>query len=339
MDRKVKTVIIGMGRMGRLRYDALKRHGGFEIVAICDTRDSNLDGFAERKFHDWQECLESVELDAVIVCTYNAFIPEIVCSALKRGYHVFSEKPPGRNVADTLTMKAALESSGRILKFGFNHRYHNSIIEAKALVDSGLLGDIICARGVYGKAGTVNFESEWRNDAELSGGGILLDQGIHMLDLMHYFLGEFSSVKSVVDTLAWSGIQVEDNAFAIFETDRGQIASLHSSATQWHHRFNLDIVCTNGCVVLDGLITSTRSYGEERLTYYRKDLNAKTGKLGRPSEHTLCFTEDFSWDIEIKEFHDVLTGAKPLRNGTIDDALYVMQMIEQIYAAGRRGGN
>lgn len=325
-----------MGRMGKLRYRNLQDHGGFEIVALCDSNIDNLTGYTEKTYLDWNECINSEDIDAVIVCTINAFISEIVCESLKKGFHVFAEKPPGRNLAETKQMKSAHEGTGKVLKFGFNHRYHNSVIEAKALIGSGLLGDIICARGVYGKAGTINFENEWRNQAELSGGGILLDQGIHMLDLMYYFLGEFTSVKSVVDTLAWKGIPVEDNAFALLETSKGQIASLHSSATQWKHKFNLEIVCTNGYIELDGLITSTLSYGEEKLTYYRKDLNARTGKLGRPSEHTLCFTEDHSWDYEIREFYDAIINNHPVKNGDIDDAVYIMSLIEKIYNSGKR---
>ena len=335
MSKKIRAAIIGMGRMGKLRYRNLQDHGGFEVVALCDTNIGNLSGYKERTYQNWKDCINTEEIDAVFVCTFNAYISEIVCESLLRGLHVFAEKPPGRSLAETLEMKRAYDQSGSVLKFGFNHRYHNSIIEAKALIESGLLGEIICARGVYGKAGTPNFEQEWRNQAEISGGGILLDQGIHMLDLLYYFLGEFTSVKSTVNTLAWKKIPVEDNAFALLETSSGQIASLHSSATQWKHKFNLEIVCTNGYIELDGLITSTLSYGEEKLTYYRKDLNARTGKLGRPSEHTLCFTEDHSWDYEIKEFYEAIANKSQVKNGNIQDAIYIMSLIERIYELGK----
>lgn len=329
---KVKAVIIGMGRMGKTRYEAMKKHGGYEIVAICDTNDSNMDSYQEKKYNDWKKCIDKSEVDAVIVCTYNVVIPDIVCYALGKGYAVFSEKPPGRNLEDALRMKEAYETANNsILKFGFNHRYHNSVIEAKALLDSRILGDVVCARGVYGKAGTPSFQTEWRNDKAISGGGIMLDQGIHMLDLMYYFMGKFTEITSSVDQLVWKEMPTEDSAFSILRTADGKVASLHSSAIQWRHKFSLDLICTNGFISLNGLLTSTNSYGEEKITYYRKDLEQKTGGLGKPMEHTMCFNEDHSWDYEMEEFYDAVVNGKEIQLGTIDDAVNLMKMLEGIY--------
>ncbi len=329
---KIKAVIIGMGRMGRTRYDAMQRHGGYEVVALCDKEISNLDGYMERKFSDWKDCIDSSEMDAVFVCTYNVVIPEIVCYSLEKGYAVFSEKPPGRNLQDTLRMKNVYDGLGApVLKYGFNHRYHNSVMEAKALLDSRILGDIVCARGVYGKAGSPGFAREWRNDAQISGGGIMLDQGIHMLDLMYYFMGEFTEIQSSVDQLVWKDMPTEDSAFSILRTADGKVASLHSSAIQWRHKFSLDLICTKGFISLDGLLTSTCSYGEEKISYYRKDLEQKTGGLGRPMEHTMCFDSDQSWDYEIKEFYEAVAEGAPIREGTIRDAVNLMKILERIY--------
>lgn len=332
MMEKIKVVIIGMGRMGKTRYDAMKRHGGYEVVAICDTNASNMENYTEKKYSDWKECIENSEMDAVIVCTYNVTIPDIVCYSLERGYAVFSEKPPGRNLQDALRMKEAYEkASAPILKYGFNHRYHNSVIEAKALLDSKILGDIVCARGVYGKAGSPTFTQEWRNNTEISGGGIMLDQGIHMLDLMYYFMGEFTDIQSSVDQLVWKDMPTEDSAFSILRTADGKVASLHSSAIQWRHKFSLDLICTKGFISLNGLLTSTNSYGEERISYYRKDLEQRTGGLGKPMEHTMCFDSDQSWDYEMKEFYDAVVNGEPVKLGTIEDAVNLMGMLENIY--------
>ena len=321
-----------MGRMGKTRYEAMKRHGGFEIIAICDTAGHNMDGYKEKKYERWQKCIDETKPEAVIVCTYNAAIPEIVCYALKKGIAVFSEKPPGRNLEDALKMEEAYEQAeDPVLKFGFNHRYHNSIIEARALIDSKILGDVICARGVYGKAGSPNFEAEWRNDTSISGGGIMLDQGIHMLDLMYYFLGEFTEIQSSVDQLVWKDMPTEDSAFSILRTADGKVASLHSSAIQWRHKFSLDLICTKGFISLNGLLTSTNSYGEEKISYYRKDLEQKTGGLGKPMEHTMCFNEDHSWDYEMEEFYEAVRGKKAVVQGTIEDAVHLMKMLEGIY--------
>lgn len=330
--KKIKAVIIGMGRMGATRYDAMKRHGGYEVVALCDNDISRLERYEETKYSEWKDCIDNSEMDVVFVCTYNVMIPTIVCYALERGYAVFSEKPPGRNLADTLQMKEIYKKTKEpILKFGFNHRYHNSIIEARALLGSGILGEIVCARGVYGKMGSLNFAQEWRNDAEISGGGIMLDQGIHMLDLMYYFMGEFTEIQSSVDQLVWKDMPTEDSAFSILRTADGKVASLHSSAIQWRHKFNLDLICTRGFISLNGLLTSTHSYGEEKISYYKKDLEGRTGELGKPMEHTMCFDSDQSWDYEMEEFYEAVVNGTPVQIGTIDDAVNLMRMLEEIY--------
>lgn len=336
--KRLKTVIVGMGRMGKMRFEKLEKHGGFEITGICDERPEVLEQYTVPSFTDWRMCLERCEADAVFVCTVNSVIPDIVCYALERGKHVFSEKPPGRNLDDALRMREASERNpGYILKFGFNHRYHHSVIEAKALIQSGLIGEVVCARGVYGKAGSPSFPQEWRNNIALSGGGILLDQGIHMLDLLRYFVGNFTEVQCSVDNLVWKELSAEDSAFAILKTDDGKLASLHSNALQWRHKFDLDIICTQGYIALNGLITSTQSYGEERMTYYKKDLQGKSGSLGKPLEHTLCFDADQSWEYEHQEFYDAVANGKPLVQGTVEDAVGVMELVERIYQEPDRG--
>lgn len=333
---RLKTVIIGMGKMGKIRYNAMLRHGGYEIIGLCDTNTDNLTGYMEQVFTDWETCLDRCKPEVVIVCTFNNVIPDIVCYALGKKIHVFSEKPPGRCLEDVVRMKYALEkANGCKLKFGFNHRYHNSIIEAKTLIESGLIGEVVCARGVYGKAGSTAFPREWRNDVNLSGGGILIDQGIHMIDLLCYLMGDFTKIQSAANQFVWKGLDTEDSVFAILENEKGQMASLHSSAIQWKHKFDLDIICTNGYIALNGIRTATRSYGEEQITYYRKDLQARTGNLGEPIEHTFCFDSDESWDSEMKEFYEAVVLNMPIINGTIDDSYKVMNIITRIYAASR----
>jgi predicted dehydrogenase len=332
MDRKIKTVIIGMGRMGQTRYHAMVRHGGYEIAGICDTNTANMVSYDVPQFQDWQECIDTCKPEAVVVCTINQKIPEIVCAALEQGMDVFSEKPPGRTLEDALHMQQVQQATGQVLKFGFNHRVHNSIIEAKALIDSGMLGDIVCVRGVYGKAGSENFPREWRNRLELSGGGILLDQGIHMIDLICYLTkSDLHVISGKTDNLVWKDMETEDSAIALLETDSHQLVSLHSSAVQWKHKFDMDIVCTTGYIALNGFLTSTRSYGEESITYYKKDLQMRTGRLGKPKEHTMCFDEDFSWDIEMQDFYKVVTGDKALENGKPEDAVRARRIIQEIY--------
>jgi len=321
-----------MGKMGKIRYNSMKTHGGYEIVAICDNNKENLEGYNEKKYENWKKCLNETKAEAVVVCTFNDSIADIVCYGLEKGMDVFSEKPPGRTLEDAQRMLNTQKNTQKVLKFGFNHRVHNSILEARALIGSGILGEIVCIRGVYGKAGSADFYNEWRNDISKSGGGILLDQGIHMLDLMCYFADSELFVKSAkVDNLVWKNLGTEDSALAIFETEKGQVISLHSSAIQWKHKFDMDIICTHGYIALNGILTSTRSYGEESITYYRKDLQPRQGRVGKPKEHTMCFDSDQSWDIEMEEFYDVIKGVKVLENGTPQDALRVMKLIRDIY--------
>ncbi len=331
--RKLRTAIIGFGKMGKIRYRAMLKHTGYEIVGLCDIHAENLAGCQEPVFSDWRSCLEYCRPEAVVVCTFNNMIPQIVCYALSRKIHVFSEKPPGRCLEDVMQMKTVWEQHpGLKLKFGFNHRYHNSVMEAKALIDSKMLGEAVCARGVYGKAGSAEFAREWRNDIGLSGGGILIDQGIHMIDLLCYLIGDFTKIQSSSSQLVWKELHTEDSVFAIMETDKGQMASLHSSAIQWKHKFDLDIICTNGYIALNGIRTSTKSYGEECISYYRKDLHAKNGNLGEPIEHTFCFDTDESWDYEMREFYDCVVNDEKVRNGSIGDAYRVMDIIAKIYS-------
>ena len=333
-----RTVIIGMGRMGRTRLLAMNKHEGFHVVAVCDSNQEAMRDFECHKYSDFRQCIDIEHPDVVFVCTINSVTVDVVCYSLENGCHVFSEKPPGRNLDDALRMQYTYEKcAGKVLKFGFNHRYHNSIIEARSLVDSGFLGEIVAARGVYGKAGNFNIK-EWRNDIKLSGGGILIDQGIHMLDLLMYFLGDFNQVFGFTDNLMWKGTLEEDTAFATLKTRDGKIATLHSSAIQWKHKFDLDLILTNGYIALNGLLTSTNSYGEETITYYKKDLDGKSGKIGNPTEYTMCFDEDYSWDYEISEFYDAIDKGTPVINGTIEDAVKVMQLVERIYNIDKSGG-
>jgi len=330
--KQLKVIIIGMGKMGKIRLDAMQRHGGFEVVGLCDNDLSALQNYDYPKFDNWRICIEETKPDVVVVCTINLVIPDIVCYALEHGCHVFSEKPPGRNLGDALRMRQChSNASSLVLKFGFNHRYHNSIIEAKALIDSGILGKPVFVRGVYGKAGNTNYANEWRNNPMLSGGGILLDQGIHMLDLIRYFLGDISEVFSSIDNLVWKEIPTEDSAYIVFKTKNGEIASLHSTCIQWKHKFDMDIICDKGYIALNGILTSTQSYGEERITFYKKDLQLASGKLGNPIEYTMCFDTDSSWDLEIGEFYDSIVFKKPVLNGTDNDAVEVMRLIDKIY--------
>lgn len=329
---KLKTAIIGMGKMGKIRYNELIENGCFDIVAICDVNTKLTQEYKNVKcFSDWHEALKE-KLDCVFVCTFNNVSPEIICESLNLGLHVFSEKPPGRNEQDIeKIIEAEKQSNGKILKFGFNHRFHYCIMKAKALVDSGRYGKIMWARGIYGKAGGLDYENSWRSNKMISGGGILLDQGIHMLDLLSYFLGDFVQVKSMVENTYWKNTDLEDNAFALLRTNEGQVAMLHSSATQWKHKFSLELYMENGFITINGILSSTRSYGEESITFAKKQFEDESSSLGKPQEETIYFDTDDSWKLEIKEFYDAVLNINQLQHGKSIDALKLMYLINRIY--------
>jgi len=264
------------------------------------------------------------------VCVPNYLAPEVTIAGLEKGLHVFCEKPPGRTVEDVRKVIEVEKKHPHLkLKYGFNHRYHGSVKKAKEIIDSKQFGDIINFRGVYGKSSIVPFTGQWRSMKKFSGGGILLDQGIHMLDMFRYFCGDFEEVKSFVSNNYW-GHDVEDNAYAIMRDKNGRVALIHSSATQWQHSFRLEITLERGYIELSGILSGSKSYGQEKLLIVPKQENSVTGSL---SETNIQYLEDSSWDDEIIEFADLIINDKPVELGNSYDALKVMELIYQIYSA------
>ena len=269
-----------------------------------------------------------MDLDILYVCLTNDIAPVVTIAGLEKGLHVFCEKPPGRNVED---IKKVIEVEKQYptlkLKYGFNHRYHDSIREALKIINSGSLGDVINIRGVYGKSRIIPFSGGWRSNRELAGGGILLDQGIHMLDLMRLFCDDFIEVKSYVSNNFWQH-DVEDNAYAIMKDNKGRIAMLNSSATQWQHKFNLEISLTKGYLELHGILSGSKSYGEEKIVFGNRDKESNTGQM---ESTTIKFLDDNSWKDEILEFAEAIQNDKPIESGNSYDALETMKLVYRIY--------
>ena len=330
MSRILKIGVVGLGKMGRIRASKIRSHPSAELVWGVDVDEQGCESFSDIEVsQDFRDVIRS-DVDAVCVCTPNFITPTIVIEALDAGKHVLCEKPPGRKLDD---IEAIIEAEKRNpalkLKFGFNHRYHAGIQEAKRIVDSGRFGHILWLRGVYGKSGGVGFEKEWRSSRELCGGGILLDQGIHMLDLFRFFCGDFVEVKSMVTTAYWD-TDVEDNAFALLRDEQGRIAMLHSSSTQWKHRFNLEIYMSEGFLSVNGILSSTRSYGDETITVARKQFG-DAYPTGKPREETIYFDTDPSWELEMAEFFDCILNDSPVECGTSEQALKAMQLVFAVY--------
>ncbi len=272
--------------------------------------------------------LDAAPLDVLFVCLPNDVAPAATIAGLERGLHVFCEKPPGRTVGDIRRVIAAEHSHPTLkLKYGFNHRYHDSVQEAKRIIDSGQFGPVINLRGVYGKS-TINPSSgAWRSQRAIAGGGILLDQGIHMLDLLMYFCGEFDEVYSCLSNAYWKH-DVEDNAYALMRNAAGVVALLHSSSTQWRHTFRLEITLHDALITLSGILSGSKSYGEERLTVVRRSDGSVNGSFG---ETMTAYLDDHSWKDEIDEFADLIMADREVVRGTSGDALRVMELVHRIY--------
>jgi predicted dehydrogenase len=330
LNGPLRAGIVGYGYMGEIRRRTVDEHPDLALVGVVDPRiaDGADDGI---QLYPTYQALIAEQIDVVFVCTPNRLTPDVAVYALEHGCHVFAEKPPGRTVADIERIRAAEQANPRLkLIFGFNHRHHPGVTEAKAIVDSGALGRIIYLRGAYGKSGGEGFEQGWRNDPEIGGGGILLDQGIHMLDLFRFFCGDFEEVSGMMSTNYWN-IPGEDNAFLIMRNAAGQIASLHSSATSWKHTFRLEIGLEKGYLTVSGLLSKTGSYGRETLLIGRRPMRGESVALGNPREEMTYYDSDPSWDLQVRHFVDCIREGKLVADSTSLDALRVMEIVEGVY--------
>lgn len=325
----IKVGIAGFGKIGQLRAEILSDRKDVSVIGVYDVKKpEKLDSLV---FYDSFEKLLETEVDAIFICAYNTVLADYTAKALNKGIHVFCEKPPAMKVKELDVVFKALKSSGKKLKYGFNHRYHYSVIEAKKIVDSGKMGKLLWMRGVYGKAGSIDYDKNWRNYKKHSGGGILIDQGIHMLDLMRYFSKQtFNKISSHITTAYWN-IKVEDNAFIIMESENNVIASMHSSATQWKHKFLLEMCFEEGYLNLDGILSGTRSYAPEKLVLGRREFEDITFAMGKPKENITWFENDDSWVLEVDEFINAVKGNGEILNGTLNDAFETLSLVENIY--------
>ena len=326
----IKVAIAGFGKIGQVRLKELKKNQNTKVIAVYDyKKPEKLDD--DIRFCKSFEDLLSQDIDALFVCAFNNVLAEYTTKALKAGKHVFCENPPAKTSKELQIVIATEKESGKILKYGFNHRYHHSVIEAKKIIDSGEMGKILWLRGVYGKAGSIDYDKNWRNYKEISGGGILIDQGIHMLDLMRYFSGQnFIQVNSIVGTSYWK-IEAEDNAFVIMQSNEKVTAMLHSSATQWKHKFLLEMCFENGHINLDGITSPTGSYAPEKLVVGKRQTEDIELAMGKPKEEITLFKNDNSWKLEIDEFINAILGNGTIKNGSSDEAIKTLELVEKIY--------
>ena len=333
MSKIFKVGIAGFGIVGERRKFFIDQHPLLKTVAVCDRKYKENGTFPDgvKYFTNYKSLLDE-EFDILFVCLTNDIASEVTIAGLNKNVHVFCEKPPGRNVDDIRAVKE-IEVKHPTLKlmYGFNHRYHDSIKEALRIVSSGELGKVLNLRGVYGKSQIISFKSDWRTKREVAGGGILLDQGIHMVDLMRLFAGEFSEIFSFIDNSYWKH-DVEDNAYALMKSENGIVAFLHSTATQWRHRFQLDISLEKGSIGLSGILSGSKSYGAETITISYKAEN----ESGDPKELTVRYNEDNSWKDEIETFVGYIEKNQPVVSGSSNEAFKTMELVYKIYCADQK---
>ena len=321
----MNIAIIGCGLIGEKRLNALEKHN---LLYAVDKDISRANRLCEIKKQgspivQWDEVLKNPELDMVVVAATNEMLSEITIAALTNNKHVLVEKPAGRNPADLKKAVEAAKKSEAFAKVGFNHRFHPALLKAKEIVTSGELGELMFIRGRYGHGGRVGYEKEWRFNAEMSGGGELLDQGVHLIDLSRWMFGnDFTSVSGYAGTYFWD-IDLDDNGFMQLQTEKNQMAWLHVSCTEWKNMFCMEIYGKHGKLQIDGL---GGSYGTERLTYYKM-----LPEMGPPETTTWEYPfPDSSWKLETDYFIDCINkGIQP--EGNLFDAEKAIEIVYDIY--------
>ena len=316
--------IIGCGVVGQGRARQL---AGARLVHCADVDLSRARHVASSSpgclaGDDWRKLLARADIDAVIVATPQDSHVEIARAAISAGIHVLVEKPAARHVDELLGLpELAAEHDVRV-RVGFNLRYHRAFQQARRLVDAGILGPLLFVRARYGHGGRPGLAGEWRAQPQRSGGGELIDQGVHLIDLARWFLGEFVEVEGFAHTYYWD-MPVDDNAFMLLKTATKQAAFLHVSCTEWKNTFSWELYGRDGKLQVDGL---GGSYGVERLSLYKN-----LPEMGPPEttiwEYPMA---DNSRQTEMAEFLEDIRAARAPAAG-LSDAIAALAVVAKIY--------
>jgi predicted dehydrogenase len=325
----LRVGLVGCGAVGRKRAATLD---AATLVACTDVHPERAAAVAEATGAaavepDWRRLVGRRDVDVVVVSTTNDALAPITLAAVEAGKHVLVEKPAARTAAELMPVMAAARRTGALVRVGFNHRYHPALLKARELVTTGTLGPLLMVRGRYGHGGRPGYDREWRARPEISGGGELIDQGVHLIDLARWFLGDFSDVRGFAATYFWD-MPVDDNAFLLLRTGDGRAATLHVSCTEWKNLFSFEIYGRTGKVQVDGL---GGSYGLERLVLYEMK-----PEMGPPGTTTWEYPEpDRSWAAEFAEFtEDIRLRRQP--SAGLADAHVALLIVEEIYRQSAR---
>lgn len=324
MNQIPGVAILGCGLIGQKRSKAL---AGAKLIICADVDEKRAKSFASgfpdcESTSDWNSAVRREEVDIVVVATTNDALVETSLVAVQAGKHILVEKPAARNVAELDRLIDAARKNSVQVRVGFNHRYHPALLKARQLVDAGELGELMFVRGRYGHGGRKGYDREWRANPILSGGGELIDQGVHMIDLSRWFLGDFTEIQGFAHTYFWD-MPVDDNGFLLLKTAKKQAAFLHVSCTEWKNLFSLEIYGRDAKLHLEGL---GGSYGIERLAFYKM-----LPEMGPPETTIWEYPRgDNSWALEFTEFlEDIRLNRTPSAN--LADARAVLLAVEKVY--------
>ena len=324
--------IIGCGLIGKKRLAGLP--AGSKLVVACDTtlaRAEELVKLAKtgHAVADLKQAVADPQVNAVIVATINSALAGVAAAAIRAGKHVIVEKPAGISVKQIDELISLAEKHGVCVRVGFNHRYHPAFIKAREIFGSGVMGELMFIRARYGHGGRIGYDKEWRADPKFSGGGELIDQGIHLIDLAGWFLGGFKKIDGHAATFFWN-MPVDDNAFLDLQTAKGQTAWLHVSCTEWKNLFSFEIYGRHTKLHIEGL---GGSYGVEKLYHYQMK-----PEMGPPDTKLYEFPgPDESWRREMTEFEqDVQWKRKP--DAGLAAARAALHIVEEIYKKSGMSG-
>lgn len=320
----MKVAIVGCGLIGERRARALTPA---HALICADTDLPRASRLAEGRSgcvatNDWRDAVSRPDVSAVVVATPHNSLAQVARAAVEAGKHVLVEKPAARHV-DELRPLVELAARHRVcVRVGFNHRHHRGFRKARALVNEGVLGSLMFVRARYGHGGRIGYDTEWRAIPAIAGGGELIDQGVHIIDLARWFLGDFTKVDGFADTFHWN-MPVDDNAFLLLRTAEGRTAFLHASCSEWKNTFSFELYGHAGKLQVDGL---GGSYGTERLSWYRM-----LPEMGPPEttiwEYPMA---DDSWDYEMGQFlEDIRLERQP--DVGLADAIAVLEIVDAIY--------
>jgi predicted dehydrogenase len=319
----MNVALIGCGLIGNKRANSLR---DCKLLFCADKNFARAQTLAQQfsgciAVENWWEILSRPQLDFVIVATTHDSLAEIALAAVAAGKHVFVEKPAARFSEELEPVMQEAKMRGVLVRVGFNHRFHKAFRKAHELYASDQLGELMFIRGRYGHGGRINYEKEWRANPILSGGGELIDQGIHLIDLSRWFLGEFTEIQGFAHTYYWD-MPVEDNGFMLLKTATKKSAFLHVSCTEWKNLFSFEIYGQKAKLEISGL---GGSYGIERLTYYKN-----RPEMGPPETQIWEFPmADDSWAFELNTFFNDIQQNR-LSGPSLQDAYTALNIVRHI---------